>query len=70
MGVADAEARAATRVENERIAELKIKTLGRALHLPEDELASVMTAQEITNEKGLEKERKDRPSIKRKGGPL
>ena len=50
MGIADAKARAAAGVENERITYLNIKTLGRALHLPEDTLASVLTAQDTKNE--------------------
>ena len=44
MHIAEAEARATAVVENERIAELKIKTL------PEYKVASVLTAQEITDE--------------------
>ena len=47
---ADAEARAEAAMENARIGELKNKTLGRALHLPEEEFASVLTVQELTDE--------------------
>ena len=50
MRIQEAEARAAAGVLNERIGELKIKTLVRALHIPEDELAIVLTGQEITDE--------------------
>ena len=50
LRIQEAEARTAACKENERIAELKIRTLGRAMIIPQDELESLVTAQEITDE--------------------
>ena len=50
LRILEDEARTSAGKENERIAELKIRTRGRAMLIPQDELESLVTAQEITDE--------------------